>query len=329
MGCLKTGYYQNRVLHHIGSSNFRSPVSHSQRVEVGNAARIHSVPKFNPNNVFFYLWTRDNPSSYENIHPGHFGLNFDNGRKTKVIAHGWNQNGLDMFVIEMKDALLSQGDYNVISIDWGIDAASFDYFSSAYAVVDVGAYAASLVDSLVANGANIKDFHVIGFSLGAHVAGAVGAAVSGSVSRISGLDPALPSFSFTNTDRCLDPSDADFIDVIHTNSGPLFEGGLSFLDPIGHTDFFVNGGRVQPGCFDNVRSINDLISGCSHARAHQYYVESIRSNAFRAKQCGSYDEYLAGVCNSNTEEYMGFVVSTSARGNFYLQTNENSPYAKG
>ncbi|XP_065574648.1 pancreatic triacylglycerol lipase-like [Artemia franciscana] len=306
-----------------------SPVSHSQRGEVGNAVRTHSLPKFDPNDVYFYLWTKDNPSSYESIRPGQTASNFNNGRQTKVIAHGWNQNGLSGFVKDMKDAFLSQGDYNVISIDWGVDAASIDYFTSAYAVVNVGSYAASLIDSLVASGANIKDFHIIGFSLGAHVAGATGAAVSGSVSRISGLDPAYPAFSMDNTDRRLDTSDADFVDVMHTNTGTLAEGGLSFPDPLGHVDFFPNGGHEQPGCFDNISDIIDMISGCSHGRAPKYYIESIRSSAFQAKKCSSYDEYLAGSCSSNAGAAMGYGVSTGARGNFYLQTNDNSPYAQG
>ena len=51
-----------------------------------------------------------------------------------------------------------------------------------------------------------------------------------------------------NTDRRLDTSDAEFVDVIHTNSGTLIDGSLSFPQAIGHVDFFANGGHSQPGC---------------------------------------------------------------------------------
>jgi hypothetical protein len=44
----------------------------------------------------------------------------------------------------------------------------------------------------------------------------------------------------------LDPSDALFVDVIHTN------GGLNGdLEQCGHVDFYMNGGISQPGCFES------------------------------------------------------------------------------
>ena len=38
-------------------------------------------------------------------------------------------------------------------------------------------------------------------------------------------------------------TDADFVDVIHTDLK-----GLGIDQPIGHLDFYPNGGDVQPGC---------------------------------------------------------------------------------
>ena len=48
----------------------------------------------------------------------------------------------------------------------------------------------------------------------------------------------------------LDPSDADFVDVIHSDTGDfaLFRAGYGLLEPCGHKDFYPNGGRDQPGC---------------------------------------------------------------------------------
>lgn len=46
----------------------------------------------------------------------------------------------------------------------------------------------------------------------------------------------------------LDPSDADFVDVIHTDDGGLKNLGFGATQEMGHVDFFPNGGTHQPGC---------------------------------------------------------------------------------
>lgn len=61
--------------------------------------------------------------------------------------------------------------------------------------------------------------------------------------RITGLDPALPFFATPNSEWKLDPEDADFVDVIHTNAG-LF----GKIERCGDVDFYFNGGQSQPRC---------------------------------------------------------------------------------
>ena len=58
------------------------------------------------------------------------------------------------------------------------------------------------------------------------------------------MDPALPLFVMDDLAARLDPSDASFVEIIHTCGGTL-----GMLDPIGHADFYPNGGTPpQPGC---------------------------------------------------------------------------------
>lgn len=66
-----------------------------------------------------------------------------------------------------------------------------------------------------------------------------------------GLDPAYPGFSVENPGERLDTTDARFVDVMHTNSAKIVGGGLSFPVPIGHVDFWPNGGVSQPVPINN------------------------------------------------------------------------------
>ena len=58
-----------------------------------------------------------------------------------------------------------------------------------------------------------------------------------------GLDPAGPLFSATDPAVRLDPTDAQFVDAIHTdaNRWGMFQAS-------GHIDFYPNGGLDQVGC---------------------------------------------------------------------------------
>ena len=64
------------------------------------------------------------------------------------------------------------------------------------------------------------------------------------------MDPAAPGFEIDNTAARLDPSDAMFVDVIHTDvrEGLLDMDSLGLKRPCGHVDFYPNEGQHQPGC---------------------------------------------------------------------------------
>jgi hypothetical protein len=65
------------------------------------------------------------------------------------------------------------------------------------------------------------------------------------------LDPASPLFTdnVSYGDQVhLDPNDADFVDVIHSNAASLLFGGVGAREPLGHVDFYPNGGEHQAGC---------------------------------------------------------------------------------
>ncbi|KAG7306654.1 hypothetical protein JYU34_008072 [Plutella xylostella] len=101
-----------------------------------------------------------------------------------------------------------------------------------------------------ATGASPSLYHVVGHSLGAHLAGVAARGLRGQVGYLTGLDPALPGFA--SHPARLTHTDAAYTEVIHTNAG--FAG---FLQPLGHVDFYPNGGVNMPGCRNH---------NCDHSR---------------------------------------------------------------
>lgn len=76
---------------------------------------------------------------------------------------------------------------------------------------------------------------------------------------LPGLDPALPLFTLGNKDARLDKHDAKHVEVIHTCGGYL-----GFSSPLGHIDFYPNGGTRQPGCgWDYRGKVTPVILICS------------------------------------------------------------------
>ena len=173
---------------------------------------------------------------------------------------------------------------NIIEVDWSngakMGALGTNYFRSKSNTKLVGEQVARLVHEMEIQFGDpgIRGrTHIIGFSLGAHVAGNAGmhlaeegrrlGTVTGpnckSVHRITGLDPA--GFQFENapaSDR-LDPSDACFVDVIHTNAGSfLSDQSFGIIRHCGHVDFYPNGGASQPGCSSKLCEFTKVATVC-------------------------------------------------------------------
>lgn len=123
----------------------------------------------------------------------------------------------------------------------------------------------NLILNLFANySANLKDFHLIGHSLGAHIAGFAGKAVqnytNSSIGRITGLDPAGPLYLLASAENRLASTDAELVVALHTDGGVL-----GYLGEIGDIDFYANGGTPnQPGCFDFLTSTLYTLAGSNN-----------------------------------------------------------------
>lgn len=108
---------------------------------------------------------------------------------------------------------------------------------------------------------------------------------------LTGFDPAMPLWG--ESSGRIRSSDAAYVEIIHTNGG---YAGLN--EPLGHNDFYPNGGSHQPGC-------GLLDFGCSHSRSWAYFASSLDNQGFMAILCHNYDEMDDGKCANLGSLYMG------------------------
>ncbi|GJQ83860.1 hypothetical protein Trydic_g6738 [Trypoxylus dichotomus] len=119
---------------------------------------------------------------------------FNSSLPTKIMIHGFGSDCSHIWVYEMRSALLTVEDVNVICVDWANGAILPNYVKASANTRLVGKQLAIFLNGLIENiGLSVRKMHLIGFSLGAHVAGFAGAEL-GNLSRITGLDPAGPLF---------------------------------------------------------------------------------------------------------------------------------------
>ncbi|BFG02711.1 uncharacterized protein DMAD_02145 [Drosophila madeirensis] len=271
----------------------------------------------------------------------------------RVIVHGFGSACPHVWIYEMKTALMAVEDCIVICVDWENGATFPNYVRAAANTRLVGKQLAMLLQNLQHHkGLNLMRTHIIGFSLGAHVSGFAGAELPG-LSRITGLDPAGPLFEAQHPKVRLDSNDAEFVDVIHSNGENLILGGLGSWQPMGHVDYYPNGGRVQTGCSNLfVGAVTDFIwsaqaaedeegrSLCNHRRAYKFFIDSVAPRCmFPAFPCASYDDFLKGKCFPCAQDdedlaegvprcgNMGYYADRSTgRGQLYLLTREEEPF---
>lgn len=150
-------------------------------------------------------------------------------------------------------------------MDWSPLSETPCYKTSSGNTWHVGQCVAVLAINLISLGVNPTLLHLVGFSLGAHTAGFVGKKLQNILKiapgRITGLDPSLPLYMMSEKRKKLDKSDATFVDVIHTSAGSFGK-----IEAVGHVDFYVNGGALQPACYNASRTKFKVITWVNQIR---------------------------------------------------------------
>ncbi|KAG1657254.1 Pancreatic triacylglycerol lipase [Nymphon striatum] len=228
-------------------------------------------------NTSFILHTRSHGAEYLKFNDtrGIFNSNFDANKKTKFIIHGFLDNGLLPWVKRLAKEFLTYGDYNVIAVNWA-GGSGPTYTEATANTRVVGAVIAQFITYLRAEfHLAFENVHLIGHSLGAHVAGYAGERIN-KISRISGLDPAEPYYDGMPRSVRLDTTDAKFVDIIHTDDSSILGIGYGTKQLSGHVDFFPNDGDNQPGCDIEGKVITFVLEGLKQVYNYQVVLHLYR-----------------------------------------------------
>ncbi|KAF6210475.1 hypothetical protein GE061_013581 [Apolygus lucorum] len=279
------------------------------------------------NDVGFYFYSKENaeyPVMYRSTNITNLVKNelFNTTKKTVVLVHGYLNNLTSPMIQLSLKALLKYDDVNVIAVDWYQVMLKEEnvYVWCAEDTLPVGMVLGRAVSGLIGDGLNPDMVHLVGHSLGAHVVGVAGKYLNGvnqTIARISGLDPAKIEFEDVPVALRINAGDAKFVDCIHSCGSYL-----GFDRPLCQTDFYPNGGYLQPGC----SFLDDICCICSHGRSYHYYAESIKPNHnFSASHCLWTSEGLLGCTDS--PQMMGYPAKSQFEGVYYVKTMSDYPFS--
>lgn len=242
----------------------------------------------------------------DNIAEAEFNRDWD----SKFVIHGWMTNENSPWYKPMKDAYFARSrNHNVFYVDWS-KAGNLSYPVSSANTIPVGKYIAEFI---VKAKLDLNKVHIIGHSLGSHLAASIGKHifehVGKKIFRITGTDPAGPLFESIELKYRLNKDDAQFVDVVHTDIGHY-----GYTNPLGHVDYYPNSGKEQPECPSIEEDDN-----CSHAQSNLFYIKSIKGTKYEARLAKSWRDYLEENYLTDEVFIFGEDISTHARGSLYLK----------
>ncbi|KAL4708916.1 hypothetical protein ACJJTC_014944 [Scirpophaga incertulas] len=247
-------------------------------------------------------------------------------RKTMLLALGYLDSTNFPISAMLANEYEARG-YNVIMVDYQ-RFATVHYYLAARLMRPIGKLIAQVLVHLTNSGLDPSKLELLGFSLGgqtvSYIARNYQALTGRNISKLTALEPSGPCFRDLRPTERLDASNADFVEVVHTNID-----GYGMAPRMGHVDFYVNGGEYQP---------SDLLlypctSTCSHFRVLPLWVSSLKNpTEFVAIKCDNIQQARDSKCYDRSPletNVMGLRVNRSNHGIFYLSTTKSWPYYLG
>lgn len=192
----------------------------------------------------------------------------------------------------------------------------------------VGKHAAEVLAHLTEAGLDPSRLDLLGFSLGgqtvSYIAKNFRRITGRNISTIVALEPSGPCFRFLPAEDRLTASDADFVQVLHTNID-----GYGMAARMGHVDFYVNGGEFQPSEI----TFYPCTITCSHFRVLALWESAVKNpDKFVAMQCDSIQQARDFACYDRhpiVTNVMGTNADRSKPGIYFLSTSKVYPYFLG
>ncbi|KAL7980297.1 hypothetical protein Chor_014626 [Crotalus horridus] len=264
-----------------------------------------------------------------------------------MIIHGWSvDRRLEGWIWKLSEELKTQLPYiNVIIADW-LSLAHAHYPIAVQNTRDIGQEIARFLEWLEESMQfHRSNAHLVGYSLGAHVAGFAGSSMrgNGKIGRITGLDPAGPLFEgMSPTDR-LSPDDANFVDAIHTFTRQHMGLSVGIKQPVAHFDFYPNGGTFQPGCHImhvynhivqyGITGLTQTVK-CAHERSVHLFIDSLRYSqkqitGYWCKNMQMFDKGRCLDCRANRCNTLGYHIRKArvlSSQRLFLKTQPQMPF---
>ncbi|XP_072767821.1 lipase member H-B-like [Anoplolepis gracilipes] len=229
--------------------------------------------------------------------------------ETTIFLHGYHRNREPM--LNIISAYCSKNTSVVALFDWTQLQPEIVSLSVTNWTSTIGKIAAPTFGALKNKGYNVGTWHLVGHSMGVHIAGCIAKYTNFSWSHITGLDPAGTVFYTNMYEGCqITPESATFTEMFYTDVN-----GYGINEKVGTLNIYANTGTApQPGCYSaqNIR-------WCSHFKAIEWYADSVRNEtkyvATKCENCLVALDFYS-FCEKNNRVYLGPRVNNEASGQY-------------